>query len=351
MLFRFLTLLLISTLVLGCSSKNTKNPVNEDVNILFCGDVMLDWGIKDIIQTEGYEYPLKELRHLLYKYDYRFCNLECPISEIGEPHPTKKYIFLAEPSALKLLKYGRIDGVSLANNHVNDFGEVALINTMTNLYNNGISFTGAGMDIGSAHLPISVEIRDIRLAIFAYSTIAYPESFSADSSPGVARADIDFIREDIKNYARYNDFIIVSIHWGREYSDFPTRHQIELAHAIIDSGVDVIIGHHPHVYQGIEIYNGKPIVYSLGNFIFGSINEDIQDNILVGIKLLKSGLYSLSVHPINGNKSTDKRFHHEPLLGEDAEHTLKHILWISELLGMEFVEKAYIKDSILTYLF
>ncbi|MDY6969929.1 MAG: CapA family protein [Spirochaetota bacterium] len=335
-------------------SKNVSRKVKHiegSVNILFCGDVMLDWGIRDIFETKGYRYPLRELKDFLSQFDYRFCNLESPISDKGKPHLTKKYIFRAKPEEVKILKYGDFNGVSLANNHSNDFGKEALLDTLDILIKNNISYAGAGSDICSARLPLSLEIEGINIALFAYSDIAYKESYATDISSGIAKADLDSIIEDIQQFKSIYHFIIISIHWGEEYSDYPTEQQIEMAHKIIDSGADVIIGHHPHVYQGIEIYKGKPVIYSLGNFIFGSINEDIRHNIVVGIRFLKEGIHSLNIYAINGNKDTRKPFHHTLLEGKEAVDSLIHLLKLSETLGSAFSQRAYIKDSVLYYSF
>jgi poly-gamma-glutamate capsule biosynthesis protein CapA/YwtB (metallophosphatase superfamily) len=243
----------------------------NSVEILFGGDVMLDWGIKNIIDKYGCDYPLRKLKGFLSTFDYRFCNLEGPISDEGEPHTTKKYIFLTHPDFIQILVDGMINGVTLANNHANDFGDNALLNTMSNLSFCKIQYTGAGIDRETAHLPILLRIKNIRIAIFGYTDIAYKKSYASDTRPGVERATVPLIKKDKKRFSGINDFIIISLHWGVEYSSYPTETQKEMAHAIIDSGADAIIGHHPHIYQGIEIYKGKPIVYSLGNFIFGSI--------------------------------------------------------------------------------
>ncbi len=328
-----------------------KVEVRKDLRVLFAGDVMLDWGISDVIEKNGYKYPFEDIKEFLKQFDYRFCNLECPVSEEGEPHPDKKYIFLGKPEYIETLKYGDINGVSLANNHSNDFGKTALLNTLTNLYTNGISFTGAGMNIGSAHLPISIDIKNVRLAVFAYSVIANDDSFATDSTPGIAGFSLDLIKEDIEQFRRLHDFIIISIHWGNEYSRYPTEKQIEMAHAIIDAGADVIIGHHPHIFQGIEIYKKKPIFYSLGNFIFGSINEDIRDNVLLEVSFLKEGIAYFSVFPINGNKNTRTPFRSQILKGPTAGRILKHLINISRQLGKDFPGRVVAEDSHLKYYF
>jgi poly-gamma-glutamate synthesis protein (capsule biosynthesis protein) len=205
------------------------------------------------------------------------------------------------------------------------------------------------MNLGSAHLPISMDTLGIKFAVFAYSYIADNETFATDSVPGIAGASLDLIKEDIEQFRAFNDFIIISIHWGVEYSGYPLDEQIDIAHSIIDAGADAVIGHHPHVFQGIEIYKGRPIFYSLGNFIFGSINEDIRDNILVELKLIKKGMISFNVHTINGNKNTKNPFQLRLLEGTDAGPVLRHLINISRQLGSEFPDKAVIEDSHLAY--
>lgn len=348
----------------GCSStddKIVKKPVNEDVgkpaprpvdevSILFAGDVMLDWGIQDTMEKKGVSYPLIYLKDFLETFDYRFCNLECPIAKEGDIHPDKKYVFLGKPRHIELLKYADINGVSLANNHACDYGKSALLYTVKNLISNGISITGAGETIGAAHMPAVIEKNDINIAIMAYTSIAYDDSFAGENSPGVARARIDLIAEDIEQFKEFYKFVIVSIHWGDEYSDYPNRKQINLAHQIIDNGADAIIGHHPHIFQGVEIYKNKPVFYSIGNFIFGSVNEDIKNNILVSITFSKKGIKLFRIYPINGN-TTKTPFQYRLLKGKEAQKSLKNLMYISKPLRSKFTRKAVIKKSSLVYTF
>lgn len=349
-------LIIIILLVLfGCSSSvkkdNTIKPVPKQIKMLFAGDVMMDWGIKDTILKKDTTYPLKKLKSFFTTFDYRFCNLESPVSETGEVHIDKKYVFLGNPRHLEMLKYAGFNCVSLANNHACDYSKTALLNTITNLKKKGISTTGAGKDIKNAHLPATVTINDIKIAIFAYTLIAYDNSFAGENTPGVANAKIDLISNDIKQSRDLFDFIVISIHWGDEYSEYPNNTQIELAHAIIESGADVIIGHHTHIFQGIEIYQGKPVFYSLGNFIFGSLNENIRDNILVEIVFLKNKIKSLNIYPINSNGSTAIPFQYELLHGRKALKPLNHLLYISKPFKSDFNKKAVINEHSLMYLF
>lgn len=328
-------------------SLNASTPRQYTASIVFCGDVMLDWGIKDVYKREGADYPLRKITGFLKAFDYSFCNLECPVSSNGTPHIDKKYIFLAEPGSLDILRLGNIRGVTLANNHSSDFGETALLNTMTVLNEKGIHYTGAGIDAESAHLPVLLKINGISMAIFGYTNLGYPETYAQKSSPGIARAQLDLIRRDILKFRGFNDVIIISMHWGDEYSHFPSGDQVELAHAIIDSGADAIIGHHSHIYQGIEIYKEKPVIYSLGNFLFGSINEDIKDNIVVALRFIEKRLSSLEVYPVNGNSDPLHRFQPRIMNGDQATVLLNHLVDISRPLNSVFPGRVECRNSIL----
>ncbi len=326
-----------------------KSDTRKPARILFAGDVMLDWGIKEIIYTDGIDAPIKSLRDFLGNFDYRFCNLECPITKDGEIHPTKLYIFRGNPEHIDLLKFAGINGVSLANNHALDYGKTGLFNTIEYLNRNGINYTGAGMDMNSARLPVTAEINNIRFVILAYTNVAYDDTLATEDGPGVAMAHLNSIKNDIECFRSLCDFIIVSMHWGIEYSFYPAEADIILAHSIIDSGADVIIGHHPHIFQGVEIYKGKPIFYSLGNFIFGSINEKAKENILVEISFSKKRADSFRVFPINGNGDTENPFRYKIFNESHAKNSLNRLIIISRPLGSQFAENAKIKGSSLFY--
>ncbi|HSV96715.1 MAG TPA: CapA family protein [Spirochaetota bacterium] len=322
----------------------------REISLLFCGDVMLDWGIREAVAKEGYGFPLRRIRGFLSGFDYRFFNLEGPISDKGEPHGDKKYIFNAPPGMVRVLTEGRLDGAMLANNHMSDFGNIALLDTISNLSAEGIRTAGAGIDAETASLPILISRGGISVAVFSFTNLAHRDAYATASSPGVARAALEPMRKAIEQFRRFTDFIVVNLHWGDEYTNYPSNDQVEMARALIDSGADAVIGHHSHVYQGMEVYRGRPIVYSLGNFLFGSINEDIRDNIVVALDFRKEGLSSMRVYPISGNTASHP-FQPARLSGRDAEGVLSHVLEISLPLGSDFPKKAVMVDSSLLYRF
>jgi poly-gamma-glutamate synthesis protein (capsule biosynthesis protein) len=349
MKIRNLSICLIAMhLTLTCASLGSRDAAKK-LTVVFCGDVMLDWGVKEVFEKKGPSYPLAGIKGFLSKFDYRFCNLECPISDSGQPDPEKKYVFQAAARSAGILSHGGINGVSLANNHSMDFGHEGLMNTMIELSARGIQYTGAGMDAGEAHMPVLVEIRDIRLAILGYTNIGTNTSYAGAAAPGIARAAGDLMRRDIQFCKRFSDFVVVTLHWGEEYAEYPTQEQVEMAHAVIEAGADAVIGHHAHIYQGVEIYRGKPVFSSLGNFLFGSTNESIRDNILVSLVFRKDRIESIEIYAVDGNTDSSNPFQPYRVTGTDAHALLSHLVTLSKALGPDFPEKAKLEDSTLRY--
>lgn len=333
----------------ACTSLQSDEETGE-VSLLFCGDVMLDWGIREAVEKEGYDFPLRRIRSFLAGFDYRFFNLEGPISDQGDPHADKKYIFNVPSGMVRVLAEGRLDGAMLANNHMSDFGNIALLNTISNLSAAGIRSAGAGIDAETASLPILVAKKGVSIAVFSYTNLGYRDAYALPTAPGIARAAIESMRKDIEQFRRFTDFVVVNLHWGDEYTNYPSEDQIELARALVDGGADAVIGHHSHVYQGIEVYRGKPIAYSVGNFLFGSKNEDIRDNIVMALYFGREGLSSMRVYPISGNTASHP-FQPARLSGRYAQDVLKHVLEISRPLKSDFSKKAVMDDSTLFYRF
>ena len=202
--------------------------------------------------------------------DVRFANLESTISDRftesrGHPQPL---VFTAPPIAADALARGRIDVVSLANNHAWDFGESALLQTLANLESVGVAHAGAGPTLAAARAPAIVEVAGFRLAFIAV-TSAWNQRL--DPHPGrghIADADETALAKSIRDARALGaDRVIVSHHDGDEYVDQPTESERRLARSAIESGADVVLGHHPHVIQRIVRRGGQPVVYGLGNFL------------------------------------------------------------------------------------
>lgn len=244
----------------------------ETLMLTFTGDIMLDDGPGKVVA--GGRDPLVHFANLLNEADYTIGNLECPVADVGGAKPGKIFAFQAKPSSLKVVQ-GRFDAVSLANNHSSDYGRAAFLQTIANLDAAGIKHFGGGRDLRTAHVPLWIEAKGLRVAVLGYNEFK-PRAFEAGPDwPGVAWSEDAQVVADIRAArAAGADLVIPFMHWGWEREPEPTTRQRSLAHLMIDAGADVVVGAHPHITQGAEYYRGKLIVYSLGNFVFDSFTTD-----------------------------------------------------------------------------
>ena len=263
--------------------------LGERIMLIFAGDIMLADGPGRSIAAGGD--PLAPFAATLAQADYRIANLECPVATGGQPHASKIATFRAEPQTLSVLR-GRFDAVSLANNHSGDYGHAAFVETMGHLTNAGIAHFGGGHDLAEAHRPLWIEKRGLRIAVLAYNEFK-PRAFEAGANwPGVAWSEDDQVIADIRAAkAAGADLVIPFMHWGWEKETRPTERQKTLARKLIDAGAALVVGSHPHVTQGAEFYKGKPIIYSLGNFVFDGFDyPEARRGWLLRVKLDKSGV-------------------------------------------------------------
>lgn len=254
-------------LCLLCTSLAHASPVT----LLFTGDIMLDDGPGRAIAA-GRD-PLAPVAGLLASADIRIGNLECPIATTGTPQASKIYNFRAHPRVLDVLK-GRFDALGVANNHAGDYGKAAFLETLGHLQEAGIASFGGGRNLAEAHRPLWIERHGLRIAILGYNEFK-PRSFEAGPHwPGIAWSEDSQVIADM-HAARLAgaDIVIPFLHWGWERETTPSRRQRTFARQLIDAGADAVIGGHPHVTQGHETYHGKPIIYSLGNFVFDGFDR------------------------------------------------------------------------------
>ena len=250
---------------------------------------MLDDGPGRLIARGGD--PLAPFAKTLEAADYRIANLECPVARSGKRLAGKPYTFRAHPRALAVLK-GRFDAVTLANNHVGDYGKAALLETMQRLDTAGIAHFGAGKNLVEAHQPLWIERKGLKIAVLGYNEFA-PRAFEAGAStPGTAWSEDDHVISDIRAAkAAGADLIIPFMHWGWEHEPAPSQRLQALARRMIDEGASLVVGSHPHVTQGADIYQGKPIIYSLGNFVFdGFDSPEARLGWVLRLKLDRSGV-------------------------------------------------------------
>ena len=248
------------------------------IGLLLGGDLLFDLAPGDILIAEGPEAVLGGWASLRRRegIDLGIANLECPLTDRGAPLPGKKYTFRADHpdiAATALSQLG-FDVVSLANNHILDYGQVGLLDTMAALARTGVGWAGAGAERAAAFAPALVERGGLRVAVLAFGGTEYmPAQYQSwwaagEDRPGIAplSPQADLLAAVAK--ARVDaDLLIVSLHWGIEYGEVTTS-QRELGRAVIDAGADVVFGHHAHVVQPVEFWRGRPLLYSLGNLAF-----------------------------------------------------------------------------------
>lgn len=266
------------------------------------GDVMLDYLTSERLRDYDPAYPFAAIAPLLKEGDLVFANLECPMSDRGAP-VQKTYTFRAPLLAIDALMHAGINVVSLANNHILDYGALALEDTFALLEEHGIAYCGAGREEGLARKGAIFEMEGIKTAVLAYSGLfnyGYPAWRAGPEKSGALfyHEREQFIK-DIEEARRWADVLIVSLHFGEEYTHRVSAEQRETGRLAIDSGADLVLGHHSHTPQGVEIYGGKPIVYSMGNFLFYPFDKSMcNESYILRARIGKKGVEHLHLLPV-----------------------------------------------------
>jgi len=316
----FFLLILINFSVL-CQNNN-----QDKVRFIAAGDLNLAHWITPVLDKKGKEYPFKFIKDYMLSADLVFSNLEAPFCNTGEPYP-KNFVFKVPEKHINVLKAGNINLVSLANNHILDYGVPCLKSTVELLEKEKIYFAGAGENFKKAHKPSIFEINNVKFAFFAYSMTLPKYFFASDSTGGTAYPKRKILKDSISFYNDKVDHIIVSFHWGKELAELPKEYQQNYARWAIDYGADLILGHHPHVLQGIEKYKNRIIVYSLANFIFASYSNKATDSIFLDLNFTKNEIKDIKVVPINVN---NYQVHFQPVIMKD-EKKLKVINYLNQI--------------------
>lgn len=309
-----------------------------EIVFIALGDVMLARHVATKMKEHGLDYPFARVKDLLASGDLVFANLESPLGVKGTPIPNKLIWFRGPPEGASVLRNAGVHVVSLANNHILDYDSENLIETLELLDQHEIAWTGAGRDLQEARRPAILKIDGVTVAFLAYTEFAsanlfwsyqYPRTFLAGPGvPGCAPMDLSMVTEDVARARNQADVVVVSYHWGQEYVNHPQSFMgqdlQEVARRTIDAGADMVLGHHPHAIQGIEIYRGSIIAYSLGNFVMDQTRPVTTESMMLRIGLSKSGARSLQVLPVRISE-------HRPALatGDDAKYIMDKIRAIS----------------------
>lgn len=264
----------------GQYNKLNTLPGNREktLKFLFFGDIMLDRHVGEKIEKYGLDYIFAKLageeNRFFQGIDLLGGNLEGAVTTDGRHYPPAiVHDFAFAPSLIKQLKKYNFNLFNLANNHFADQGEHGIIETRENLKELSLYYMGCQDGRSGECSSTVIEIADKKIGLAGFSMVYNPLNESE-------------IRKVISDLAGATDFVIANIHWGIEYEHQFNAIQQRAAHLLIDAGTDMIIGHHPHVIQGLEVYRGKPIFYSLGNFIFDQyFSLDTQEGLAVGVSV------------------------------------------------------------------
>lgn len=244
--------------------------VSDSLTITFTGDILLDRGVRQYVERRGIDYVFSPFVDSVFQSsNLVVANLECPATKIRQP-VYKKYIFRGEPEWLSALKRHGITHLNLANNHSIDQGRAGLVDTKKNIEAAGMVPVGVGDDMWQAAQPVLLASSPRN--VYLLTSLQMPlENFSyLPEKPSVSNEDMDSLIVRVRKLRQDEPqcFVIVSIHWGGEHTLKPSPQQRRQARQLIDAGADALICHHTHTLQTIEHYQGKPIYYSIGNFIF-----------------------------------------------------------------------------------
>jgi poly-gamma-glutamate synthesis protein (capsule biosynthesis protein) len=272
------------------------------VTIAAVGDVLLGRNLRDWMEQHGTFYPFERVAHLLQNADLTLANLEVAVTERGQP-ANKAYTFRTPPRLAGGLVEAGIDFVSLGNNHTADYGREGVEDTIATMDALGIAWAGAGLNEAQARRPAFLEANGIRFAVLSYTDVS-ENTFATSSSFGVARATTDVIAPDVQAARQQADAVIVTLHFGIEYTTVPQPSQVELAHAAIDAGALLVLGHHTHTLQGWERYGDGLIAYSLGNFVFDlghdprNIEHRSYETVVLYVTVAKDRVLDVRAEPV-----------------------------------------------------
>ncbi len=259
---------------------------------------MFSRGVRDeMIASHDPALPLRKIAPLLASADLVFVNLESPFSDRGSYHQ-QGLIFHAPPDAVAGLQLAHVAIVSTANNHSRDCGAHGVDFTVEWLCAHGIAAVGSGASEGQAHRGIILERNGVKFGFLGY-TYDQQNGNWRDIDPRIAITDTVALTEDVRELRKRSDVVIVSMHNGIEYTTKPTQRQIDFAHAAIEAGATLVIGHHPHVIQPTERYRRGLIFYSLGNFVFDQFQrEATQHGEIAEVDFLGKGVLVSNLWPV-----------------------------------------------------
>lgn len=278
------------------------------LDLLLLGDCMLGRLVNEVLESKAPDYPWGNTLPILLGADWRLCNLECVISDLKTPWSAypKAFHFRSAAKNIAVLETARIDAVSIANNHVLDYGYDALSEMLDILDRAKIVHSGAGLDHAQASRLATAEFAGHKIGLLAF-TDNEPAWEATPTRPGTFYVPTDIrdpralnLLERVRESKRAVDVLVVSAHWGSNWGYEPPPEHISFAHALIEAGADIVFGHSSHVFRGIELYHGRLILCGAGNFVDDYTVDEIErnDQGFIYVTTIENGLpKSMSLRP------------------------------------------------------
>lgn len=307
-------------------------------SVLFLGDILLAKNAEAMIRVHGSGHPFSGVQNELSDYTFCVANLETPVTSRGRILvPEKPFIFRIDKDIADSISALEPSCLLLGNNHIMDYGAEGMRDTIEWINSKGWQHCGAGENLKLSCKPAILRYGNVRIVLLSYNERPPVQFYAGEESPGTAPLDPDIIRKDILSFKRPDTVIIVNPHWGLEMTVRPTRAQRKLAHEIIDMGADAIIGQHPHCPQRAEVYRGKIIFYSLGNFLAGYSDPSMEDNIAVALHISsESEIIRAEIIPVNGQYQ-DSEYTASVLSGKRAARLFRHVDNLSKGFGVKMI--------------
>jgi len=309
-----------------------RQPANENsVHLLLGGDTMLDDLALPYLLKHGWDYQLAGLKPFFERMDLVGLNLEVPVCDECRRAKAKKYSYSMTPASLAGLKENGVDLVCLANNHFRDCGDYGKETTIKHLDEWRILHYGGGLTEQDANRPVIVSFGETRIGFLGF----YNDS-RRFSVHGTARMSEDNIRGLVGELRPLVDVLVVSFHWGKNYRVEIDATQRRFGRLAIDHGADAVVGHGPHILQAMEMYRGKPVIYSLGNCAFGTGNNLAREGLLAELVIRDRRLAEVLFHPLNNqNRSEDVKWQPRIAQGALGRKTLRNFIGASRQLGAD----------------
>ena len=293
-----LGLCITAVLAIGWCRKPKPQP---KVTLAAVGDVLFARGVGRQIDKHSPDWVFDNVRGTLKSADLAFCNLECTLTTGGVPQ-RRRFKFKANPKLAHTLAANGFDVVSLANNHTLDYGRYSLIDTIHAVRDAGLVAVGAGESRTDALRLQIVKKNGLKIGFLAYNDMPTDGVVRLSNKPTIAGVNIDELPSQITTARDKCDVLVVSFHWGVEYMKYPTERQQQIAHICIDNGADLILSHHPHVLQSLETYKDKPIIYSMGGFLWDAKIFGADKSAIYMVELRKKSAKVVQIIPIRSEK-------------------------------------------------